>query len=173
MCFFIFILFWIEIPVSKQCRPWSESDLGLHCLPRSQKWDARHVCFKLTRNWSLCLTLCYVLVIFISEFYVHFLVVICLIFEHIYWTVQMSTCLWLLPQDDELNPVFWHYFVTHLYCKNLDTRKNYCNYPKIWLIWIFHGVVHLNDADGMANSVDPDQSDLGLHCLLRPVCPKI
>ena len=32
-----------------------------------------------------------------------------------------------------------------------------------------------NDADEMANSVDPDQeqSDLGLHCLLRPVCPKI
>ena len=28
-----------------------------------------------------------------------------------------------------------------------------------------------NDADGMANSVDPDQTapDLGLHCLLRPV----
>ena len=38
---------------------------------------------------------------------------------------------------------------------------------------------------GMANSVDPDQtavcgpapfaeqSDLGLHCLLRPICPNI
>ena len=26
----------------------------------------------------------------------------------------------------------------------------------------------------MANSVDPDQTaPLGLHCLLRPVCPKI
>ena len=35
-----------------------------------------------------------------------------------------------------------------------------------------------NDADEMANSVDPDQtapleqSDQGLHCLPRPVCPK-
>ena len=29
-----------------------------------------------------------------------------------------------------------------------------------------------NGTDGMANSVDPDQSDLGLHCLPRPVCPK-
>ena len=35
-----------------------------------------------------------------------------------------------------------------------------------------------NDADGMANSVDPDQtapleeSDLGLHCLPRHICPK-
>ena len=27
-----------------------------------------------------------------------------------------------------------------------------------------------NDADGIANSVDPDQTaDLGLHCLLRPI----
>ena len=73
--FFIFILFRIDIPVSKQWRPWSEgciwsgsalfafvpkclrhliwvctacpcpkisaaSDLGLHCLPMSKKWDA-------------------------------------------------------------------------------------------------------------------------------------
>ena len=30
-----------------------------------------------------------------------------------------------------------------------------------------------NDADGMANSVDPDQtSDLGLQCLPRHICPK-
>ena len=24
---------------------------------------------------------------------------------------------------------------------------------------------------GIANSVDPDQSDQGLHCLLTPICP--
>ena len=42
--------------------------------------------------------------------------------------------------------------------KNSDTQKNYCNYPKIWLILIFHRVMCLNDADGMANSVDPDQT---------------
>ena len=32
------------------------------------------------------------------------------------------------------------------------------------------------DAEGIANSEDPDQkeeqSDLGLHCLPRPICPK-
>ena len=30
------------------------------------------------------------------------------------------------------------------------------------------------DAEGMANSVDPDQeqSDLNLHCLLKSICPK-
>ena len=38
--------------------------------------------------------------------------------------------------------------------------------------------MHLKDAQGMANSVDPDQTapweklDLGIHCLLRPVCLK-
>ena len=37
---------------------------------------------------------------------------------------------------------------------------------------------HQNDANGIANSEDPDQtapreqSDLGLHCLPRPICPK-
>ena len=34
-----------------------------------------------------------------------------------------------------------------------------------------------NEEYGIANSVDPDQtaaqSDLGLHCLPRPFCPKI
>ena len=32
--------------------------------------------------------------------------------------------------------------------------------------------MHPNDAEGIANSVDPEQSILGLHCLPRPVCPK-
>ena len=49
----------------------------------------------------------------------------------------------------------------------------------------FTTVICPKDADGMANSVDPDQTaplgavwsgstlfDLGLHCLLRCVCPK-
>ena len=27
-------------------------------------------------------------------------------------------------------------------------------------------------ADGMENSVDPEDPDLGLHCLPRPICPK-
>ena len=33
--------------------------------------------------------------------------------------------------------------------------------------------MHQKEADAMANSVDTDQkqSDLGLHCLLRPICP--
>ena len=41
------------------------------------------------------------------------------------------------------------------------------------------GVIPPNDANGKANSEDSDQtaleeqSDLGLHCLHRTVCPKI
>ena len=38
--------------------------------------------------------------------------------------------------------------------KNSDTWK----YSVIILIWIFHRERHPNDADGMANSVDPDQT---------------
>ena len=36
-------------------------------------------------------------------------------------------------------------------------------------MWLYHRVVSPNDADGMANSVDPDQTDLGLHCLPRHI----
>ena len=44
-------------------------------------------------------------------------------------------------------------------------------------MWLYHRVMSPNDADGMANSVDPDQtapqqSDLGLHFLPRDICPK-
>ena len=40
-------------------------------------------------------------------------------------------------------------------------------------MWLYHSIMHPEDADGNANSVDPDQiSDLGLHCLPRLFCPK-
>ena len=65
-------------------------------------------------------------------------------------------------------------------CKNLTyshTQKLGCNHPKMLTSWLYQRVMHPKDADGMANSVDPDQtaplgsgsgSDLGLHCLPRP-----
>ena len=58
--------------------------------------------------------------------------------------------------------------------KNLDTRKICCNHPKIWTRWIYHRVKRQKEAEGIANSVDPDQekSDLGRHCLPIPICPK-
>ena len=57
--------------------------------------------------------------------------------------------------------------------KYLDTHKICCNHSKIRTMWLYHRVMSPNDADGMANSVDPDQTaPLGLHCLPRHNCPK-
>ena len=64
-----------------------------------------------------------------------------------------------------------------------DARKLCCKILKIQENRPNLGVFHPKDADGIANSEDPDQtaprirllleqSDLGLHCLPRPICPK-
>ena len=42
--------------------------------------------------------------------------------------------------------------------KYSDTQKHCCNHSKIWTKWLYHRVMSPNDADGMANSVDPDQT---------------
>ena len=42
--------------------------------------------------------------------------------------------------------------------KYSDTPKNRCNRSKIWTMWLCHRVMSPNDADRMANSVDPDQT---------------
>ena len=48
-----------------------------------------------------------------------------------------------------------------------DTPKICCNHSKIWTMWLYHRVMSPNDADGMANSVDPDQ------IWVSTVCPGI
>ena len=50
---------------------------------------------------------------------------------------------------------------TDMYCKfpkYLDTQKICCIHSKIWTMWLYHRIMSLNDADGMANGVDPDQT---------------
>ena len=42
--------------------------------------------------------------------------------------------------------------------KYSDTQKICCNHSKIWTMWLYNRVMSPNDADGMANSVDPDQT---------------
>ena len=42
--------------------------------------------------------------------------------------------------------------------KYSDTQKICCNHSKIWTMWLHHRVMSPNNADGMANSVDPDQT---------------
>ena len=52
-------------------------------------------------------------------------------------------------------------FSTLEYCKfpkYSDTPKICCNHSKIWTMWLYHRVMSPNNADGMANSVDPDQT---------------
>ena len=58
-----------------------------------------------------------------------------------------------------------------------DTSNNCHNCSKIGKVGCNIALMHPKEAGAMANSVDPDQtllqkqSDLGLHCLLRPICP--
>ena len=63
----------------------------------------------------------------------------------------------------------------HVCPKYWDTISTYFTSPKTWnspFYYLFIAVC-------MANSVDPDQtqhsalSDLGLHCLQRPICPSL
>ena len=42
--------------------------------------------------------------------------------------------------------------------KYSDTQKICCNHTKLWTMWLCHRVMSPNVADGMANSVDPDQT---------------
>ena len=42
--------------------------------------------------------------------------------------------------------------------KYSDTQTICCNHSKIWTMWLYHRVMSPNGADGMANSVDPDQT---------------
>ena len=42
--------------------------------------------------------------------------------------------------------------------KYSDAQKICCNHSKIWTMWLYHRVMSPNDADGMANSADTDQT---------------
>ena len=54
-----------------------------------------------------------------------------------------------------------------------DAKKLCCDQPKIQIKWPNHRVICPKDANGKANSEDPDQTALlGLHCLPRAICPK-
>ena len=40
----------------------------------------------------------------------------------------------------------------------MDTQKSCCNYPKIGTVSFYYRVIGPKDADGIANSADPDQT---------------
>ena len=68
------------------------------------------------------------------------------------WTNQWH---WYLLENNINNIHFFRY------CKNpkiSDTWGSSCNHPKILTKCLYNGVMHPKDADGIANSVDPDQT---------------
>ena len=64
-----------------------------------------------------------------------------------------------------------------IYPKYLGSSTSYHICSKIWTCTIYYLKLCLKIAGWVANSVDPDEmlhsaaSHLGLHCLLRPLCP--
>ena len=42
--------------------------------------------------------------------------------------------------------------------KNSDIRNICCNHPEMLTMRLYHRLMLLRDADGIANSVDPDQT---------------
>ena len=50
--------------------------------------------------------------------------------------------------------------------KYSDTQKISSDHSKIWTMWLYNRVMSPNDADGMANSVDPDQTAQQRHSIL-------
>ena len=71
---------------------------------------------------------------------------------------------WLITPGSHLAPLFT--FVQHKdedamyrkFPKYSDTQNICWNHSKIWTVWLYHREMSPNDAEGMANSVDPDQT---------------
>ena len=64
-----------------------------------------------------------------------------------------------------------------MYPKYWDKTTAYHTHPKIWTYAVYYLLMCLKTAEWMANSIVSDQTqqkavfDLGLHCLIRPICP--
>ena len=50
------------------------------------------------------------------------------------------------------------HYIYRKFPKYSDTQKNCFSHSKIWTMWLYHRVMSPNNADGMANSVDTDQT---------------
>ena len=75
-----------------------------------------------------------------------------------YWfysTTFATACLFFSEQDTVICSFISKY---RKFPKYSDTQQICCNHSKIWTMWLYHRVMSPNDADGMANSVDPDQT---------------
>ena len=69
---------------------------------------------------------------------------------------HLLTCLWW--SSAIVMKRAWNELYYRKVPKYSDTQNICCDNSKIWTMWLYHGVMSPNDADGMANSVGPDQT---------------
>ena len=72
--------------------------------------------------------------------------------------MNLKISYWYYADCQILSYETMYVFVYHKFPKYSHTQKICCNHSKIWNMWLYHRVMCPNDADGMANSVDPDQT---------------
>ena len=67
---------------------------------------------------------------------------------------------WISPSlgAREVSGIEWRYLQLNFKASKKVLFLIRCNHSKIWTMWLYHRVMSPNDADGMANSVDPDQT---------------
>ena len=57
-----------------------------------------------------------------------------------------------------ITPPFMSFLTYRNDPKFSDTQNICCNHSKVWTMCLYHRLMSPNDADGMANSVDPDET---------------
>ena len=60
--------------------------------------------------------------------------------------------------DDDVRFCYEPGMLTEMILNIRTPKKMCCNHSKVWTMWVYHRAMSPNDADGMANSVDPDQT---------------
>ena len=74
------------------------------------------------------------------------------------YMISLPSHIEFIPPEKQIRCLFDDKLGIRKFPKYSDTQKICCNHSKIWTMWLYHRVMSPNDADGMANSVDPDQT---------------
>ena len=90
-------------------------------------------------------------------------------------------CLFIRQQNiSERNYKQWIRHCKYVYrknSKNWDALDYYRDCPTNGIVGFYSAILRSKDADRITNRVDTDQTEeqsgLGLHCFLRPICPNI
>ena len=71
---------------------------------------------------------------------------------------DLSRLIWIYTVSEFSHWYFWRFWCYRKNSKIWDTSNNCHNCPKTRKVWCNIALMHPKDADGMANSVDPDQT---------------